>query len=54
MAVKTATMCLNKEVVQQVSDTQIAFECYCQVKSCDAMYKEMLRSMHLILIEVEL
>ena len=33
MVVVTHAMCLNKEVVHQVSHTQIAFQCCCQVKS---------------------
>ncbi|GFY11787.1 hypothetical protein TNCV_1529791 [Trichonephila clavipes] len=39
--VATPTMCLNEEVVQPVSHTQIAFERCCLVKSyCDASCKK--------------
>ena len=41
-------MCLNKEVVQQVTHTQIAFQ------RCDTWFKKKILPMSLNLIEIEL
>ena len=59
MEVATFTVCLNKEVVQHISHTQIVLEHCCLVKtSCALWYRTyeegMLSSVRLTLIEVKL